>query len=374
MSIILSKGVRMKYTITFIFLLALPILLLSQQVDSVVTINSQLHENSGIVFIDGRVILHNDSAGEAALHELDTLTGDIARTVVIENAINTDWEDICNDSTYIYIGDIGNNNGNRTDLRIYRILISDFLNTPNDTVLADTIEFSYADQMNFDAAPYVTNFDAEALIAYEGNLYVFTKNWGNMRSNIYRLPNQPGTYSVARVDSIDPQCLITGATYNTFSNSILLSGHVLSFFVIEISNFTAGIFSSGLINIHAVEQIGSLQVEGIAAISEHQCFLSSEEQFTGSATLQRFLLPSALGTVETDKYNRFAVYPNPVTNQLNIQGVGFKAAELFSMYGTLQLKSNRASMDVSHLAAGSYILNIKSQLSDLSEQHIIVIN
>ena len=35
---------------------------------------------------------------------------------------NVDWEDITQDETHIYIADFGNNNGNRTDLKIYKIL------------------------------------------------------------------------------------------------------------------------------------------------------------------------------------------------------------------------------------------------------------
>jgi hypothetical protein len=33
----------------------------------------------------------------------------VLRTVAITNATNVDWEDIAQDASYIYIGDIGNN-------------------------------------------------------------------------------------------------------------------------------------------------------------------------------------------------------------------------------------------------------------------------
>ena len=38
----------------------------------------------------------------------------------MSNIKNTDWEEISQDKDFIYIGDIGNNSGNRDDLKIYR--------------------------------------------------------------------------------------------------------------------------------------------------------------------------------------------------------------------------------------------------------------
>ena len=53
-----------------------------------------LSESSGAVFFNGRFISHNDSGNENKLYELDTATGLILRTVHIQNAVNSDWEDL----------------------------------------------------------------------------------------------------------------------------------------------------------------------------------------------------------------------------------------------------------------------------------------
>jgi len=74
---------------------------------------------------------------------------------------------------YIYIGDFGNNAGTRTDLKVYRVDISDYFT--NDTVNAEIIHFTYADQTNFSNQIYAHNFDAEALISIGDSLYIFTK-------------------------------------------------------------------------------------------------------------------------------------------------------------------------------------------------------
>src|SRR5690606_14700262 len=77
-----------------------------------------LDETSGLLFYNNTFITHTDSGGKAELYEVNPTTGAITRTVEITNATNGDWEDIAQDSTHIYIGDIGNNSGDRTDLKI----------------------------------------------------------------------------------------------------------------------------------------------------------------------------------------------------------------------------------------------------------------
>ena len=132
-----------------------------------------VNESSGLIYLDERIITHNDSGGEAALYEIDEDTGQVTRKVTIINASNRDWEDIDRDESFIYIGDFGNNNGTRRDLKIYKINQSDYLDA-DDQANAEVIEFSYEDQTDFTSSPMDTNFDAEGLISYGDFLYVFT--------------------------------------------------------------------------------------------------------------------------------------------------------------------------------------------------------
>ena len=81
-----------------------------------------LNESSGITFIaPNRLYTHDDSSGNDEIYEIDTL-GNLIRTINVNNANNTDWEDITKDNlNNIYIGNFGNNNNDRTDLKIYKI-------------------------------------------------------------------------------------------------------------------------------------------------------------------------------------------------------------------------------------------------------------
>ena len=90
-----------------------------------------LYESSGVIFFNNKLISHNDSGNENKLYEIDTISGEVVRTITIDNANNIDWEDIAQDASSIYIGDIGNNNGNRTDLKIYKISKTEYLSANN---------------------------------------------------------------------------------------------------------------------------------------------------------------------------------------------------------------------------------------------------
>jgi hypothetical protein len=91
--------------------------------------NSHLiNEASGIVasHIHPHLLYtHNDSGGEAEIYMMDTLGGFLGK-ITLEDAKNRDWEDIAigpgedPDMSYVYVGDIGDNNGKRDNIQVYR--------------------------------------------------------------------------------------------------------------------------------------------------------------------------------------------------------------------------------------------------------------
>lgn len=170
--------------------------------------NSQ-DENSGLLFDGTYLWSHNDSGGQPALYKLDT-NGTLVQTVVVANASNNDWEDLASDAQFIYIGDFGNNNGTRTDLRVLRIRKADIGTGTNVSVVADFIRFRYADQQDFSQRTG-HNFDCEAVVCWNDTLHLFTKNHGNRWTKHYALPAQPGSHVLTSVDSFNVRTLITGA-------------------------------------------------------------------------------------------------------------------------------------------------------------------
>ncbi len=254
---------------------------------NITILDKKLEESSGIINFDGRIITHNDSGGEAALYEIDLANGSIQRTVIIKNAKNVDWEDITQDDLYIYICDIGNNSNSRKDQIIYKISKSDYLN--NKEVIAEKIGVSFLEQTNFSKSDKNTNFDAEAVVSIDNSLFLFTKNWGDLKTSVYKVPKEKGNYKIQKTGTYNVKGLITGADYDKSRKTIMLTGYQ-SFipFIVKITNFSSDNPLNGKIEKKRISINGSIQIEGVAANPDGSFYMSAEETTGFAAMLYKF--------------------------------------------------------------------------------------
>ena len=238
-------------------------------------------ETSGLEIIDGRVYTHNDGGGLAALYEIDINTGDILRTIAIDGATNVDWEGLGSDENYLYIADIGNNLGSRDDLKIYKVLKTEISNS--DTASAQVISFSYPDQTLFSYANYTTPYDAEAIIVYDGSIYIFTKNWDDYTTQVYAIPTDEGEYNATFVAQRTFDVMITDADINTQTGEIALVGYENHTYtnspknnIIILSGFEQDNFFSGDVEEYETQSMTTFQVEAIVFHTDSELYLSSE--------------------------------------------------------------------------------------------------
>jgi len=237
---------------------------------------SKIKESSGLIKLDNRLWTLNDSGGESVLYQIDEGTGRIVKTLKIKNAYNRDWEDIAYDDTYVYIGDFGNNRGNRKDLKIYKIPRASL--RTQKSVRAETIHFSYSDQKDFKSRLRKNNYDCEAMIAHHGKLYLFSKNWQNQKTRLYELSTKIGRHNAKYIATFNIDGMVTGATINKELNILLLTTYssLLNVKVWAFTNFKGRNFFSG--NAKRLNFKSSLQgqVEGITFIGNYKAYLSSE--------------------------------------------------------------------------------------------------
>ena len=364
----------MKLILPFLIILLSPLFCIGQQFNFVTDLNESVKETSGVIYLNNRLITHNDGVGDNALYELDINDGSIKRTVTINNATNTDWEDITYDDEYIYIADIGNNNGDRDDLKVYKISISDYFDSDN-TATAEAIEFGYANQTDFTPRDF-HDFDAEALISYNDNLYIFTKNretWGT--TNIYKLPKTSGSHTLSQVDSINYKEsstdaeLITGAVYEKATNKILLTGYSLntttklitSSFIIEINNIDSENFSTGNINRIPIDTNGkSEQIEAITHFARNKYYLTAEKGSSSSASLHILDNSSTMGIDEFEKDNNFII-SNTDTGLYIKTNKNIIDIKLYDVLGRLLLdnKPNTSSfyLNTDHIKKGTILIS-----------------
>ncbi len=244
------------------------------EIKKVVNLSSDLNETSGLLNFNRTIITHVDGSSPF-LFEIDIKTGAIIRSVEVTNIMAKDIEDISQDEDHIYLADIGNNSNTRTDLVIYKIDKLDYLE--NDQVLAELIEISYKDQTDFTRSNNSTNFDAEAIVSIEDYLFLFTKNWKNLKTSVYKIPKSKGQYQLDPVDSYDIGGLITGASYNKNNDVILLTGYRnFTPFVVKLSNFSINNPLDGKIEKENIFVSGSPQIEGITINPNGTYYLSAE--------------------------------------------------------------------------------------------------
>ncbi len=351
----------------------------SFSVETLLFLPEKIQETSGIVFLNDRVVTHNDSGGEPVLYEIEPESGEITREVTISNGTNIDWEDLAFDQQYIYIGDIGNNNGDRTDLRIYRLAISDYFQSSDDLVSVDTIRFEYHDQIDFSGNPF-TNFDAEALISLGDSLYIFTKNWGDQHTNIYSLPKEPGDYQAKRVGRINTSGLITSAVYNILSQEVMLTGYTITGpFIFRIADFDPIQLNQAKTNRLFFDIQGSFQIEAIEAINESEYLLTSESSDLGDAKLLRLNTDFVVATGDLPD-TRVAIFPNPATRQVKIAGIGrsFNSIAIIDLMGREQslpmvswTARDQISLDLDGFPSGVYQVVITAPDKKYSHRLIV---
>lgn len=221
-----------KYALFLLIFILLSVLQLKAQSDSDLSakyrpgftakLPGTLNETSGLLFYNGQLWTINDSGNNPEIYQLDSTTGAVLRTVVVRNAVNTDWESITQDDSSIYIGDFGNNAGNRTDLHILKIPKTDLLNLTNDSIKAGYIYFSYPDQTEFNKAFGNNNFDCEAFFCHNDSLHLFSKNWADLQTKHYVLPVDTGNYKARFVEQFNADGLVTDASINAKGNIVLL--------------------------------------------------------------------------------------------------------------------------------------------------------
>lgn len=165
----------------------------------------------------------NDSGGEPILYFISQKSGKVKREIHISNGKNVDWEDITQDSLHIYIGDFGNNLGNRKDLTIYKIKKSDISKKKKQALEAETITFYFPEQTNFSKKNRAHNFDCESMAFYNGTLHIFTKEWNDLQVAHYTVATEGKNQAAKKIESYNLGYLATGADIQTRGNSLQLA-------------------------------------------------------------------------------------------------------------------------------------------------------
>ena len=343
---------------------------------------SLLNESSGLCYTDGKLWSHDDSGNSAEIYSIDTSDGHLLQRIIVDNYPNTDWEEITADSLCLYVGDFGNNNGTRTDLKVLKIKKSDITTAAIVHVMAEAISFSYSDQTSFTSSS-THNFDCEAMIPLNDSIYLFTKDRGDYKTRVYKLPKLTGTYSVAPYTSFSVNGLITGASYNKLKKEIVLIGyqnnHAASF-LCYLNDFSSNQFFNGNKRRIEIGNASDWQTEGICWVDAATLFISNETSSAQVASLYRTDKLFQLNTEVQNANKSIPIYyPNPTNGLLRLAFENNEERSIKLLNTTMQeLKNWNSSeqelqIELRTFPIGTYFLKIKETNKPTTESLIKVI-
>jgi hypothetical protein len=266
-------------------------------------ISEKLKETSGLQWIGNRLFTINDSGNAAEIYEIQPETGELLRTIQVSNSSNIDWEDLAASSSHLFIGDFGNNSGNRKDLKVLRIPLQDVLN--QNQVNAETIAFIYQDE-NGTGNPNLP-FDCESMVFWNGKLHLFTKGTDSNESRAFVLDPIPGPQVAQKGQVFTAPGKLTGADLTPDGKNLVFIGYETAGFNSKafILTFTDVSSSSNYASIPSFTfWLGSVsvtsQTEGIAIQSSEKIKISGEQIAVGGLIIPPRLMEIDLKGIVKD--------------------------------------------------------------------------
>ena len=257
---------------------------------------TKVEETSALNFFQQNLFTLNDSGNSAELHQLNPENGTLVNTLPISGIQNFDWEALSNDEKYFYIGDIGNNWGTRTDLKIYKISI-DSLKHEGE------IKFYYPEQKEFIKKPQANDFDAESMVFIKGNLHIFTKEWSSYNTTHYVVSTETSEESVPAkiLEKFHLGYIATDAAY--FDGKLYIVGYTkkMEVYLSVFQEDDLGLFfSKNSKKFFIGMSTGIGQIEGIA-VNNNGVYISGER-----FVIKPFDVPQRLYFIPKNKFEKFA--------------------------------------------------------------------
>lgn len=251
----------------------------------------KLKEVSGIALSKDKKTIWTieDQGNKNRVYGLDR-QGKLIADVLVENAENTDWEEIITDATgNIYIGDFGNNDNQRKDLAILKIDLKDASQTT--TQVTQTTKFHYEGQTDFPPKKSNWLYDCEAFIEMDGNFYLFTKNRSKGFDGtflVFQVPNKEGDFEAKligtlKLDGKYSDAAITSASINSTKDRIVLLNHKN---IRVLTGFSANDFSK--VKIQKIPLDHNSQKEGVVFLDDKTLLIADEKDKETGGNVYKF--------------------------------------------------------------------------------------
>ena len=165
-----------------------------------------LDEISGVVVghrMDGFLWVVEDSGNDASVYALEP-SGEVVAEVMVDGATNEDWEDLAWANGRLWVGDIGDNERDRSVIQVYSF--------PEPSDRSVTSVHATIVRLRYEDGPH----DAEAMCVdpRDEHLYVIEKQLTQPESAVYAVPVRevrPGEVGVLGLVARVPLSIVTAA-------------------------------------------------------------------------------------------------------------------------------------------------------------------
>lgn len=182
-------------------------------------------ETSGLACLDdGSFLTLNDSGHTASVYQINAL-GQVLQQFEL-NANNLDWEAMTIHQGELWVGDIGNNSGLRKGGDLYYRQLPLTQDKDANKLSTSQTSFIYPDLPLPPLQVYEHDFDAEALVSANGQLFLFNKAWQSDDTSVYLLePNLTTTTArkVSRIDGLPG--VVTDGAFSEQHQRFVLTGY-----------------------------------------------------------------------------------------------------------------------------------------------------
>ncbi|MFO6423889.1 hypothetical protein [Motilimonas sp. KMU-193] len=191
----------------------------------VASLPSDVNETSALAMRYGKLWTINDSGDGAFLYKLNVSNQFVETKLKVTDAVNHDWESLAQDDTNLFIADCGNNAGKRDKFQIYQVPWHEIDVASNGSRLSsERINIRFSGQHDRLEA-YDHNYDCEAMTVIDNQLWLFSKNWADLNTQVYRAEIGVTPQVLNPLQTLPVNGLITAADYYAPTGRLALLGY-----------------------------------------------------------------------------------------------------------------------------------------------------
>ena len=234
-------------------------------------IGDPIHEASGLAVSrmnPGVLYTHPDSQHTNHVWAM-AYGAQVLAEVVLEGCTNHDWEDIAVTGSHVYVADTGNNQHNRYNLRILRFPEPVIDQTSYHQVRIPRSSIEYLD---FTYPGYNHDCEAMAVDPITHDIFLFTKDWTEYKSEVYRYPmskREAGKSLTLEYITTLPMKYVTGADISPTGNTLAITNLAEGYSYTKTAGVSWGDFLKGYGSYFCTLRINYLpQMEAIAVTED----------------------------------------------------------------------------------------------------------